>query len=155
VALERRTFARYDECYARMLASPCPIPFSRSSGEGRIKISSRVEHTHVAGHSTCPRAGDAFHASYSFSLLPGRRAGKREGLKKAWKLVERGYFTRVTLDAFARGYSFALGPPENSRRDAGSRVLACRDIPRGIRRRNIRDCSSIATFYNRSRIIFL
>lgn len=54
-------------------------------------------------------------------------------MKKAWKLVERGYFTRVTLDAFARRHSFALAPSENSRRDAGSGVLAYRDIPRGRR----------------------
>lgn len=46
---------------------------------------------------------------FHFSRRAGRQAGRQKRkIEKAWKLVERGYFTRVTLDAFAKHYSFTL-----------------------------------------------
>jgi len=61
-------------------------------------------------HATSHKESNAFYASYPFSLLStGRQAGRQKRkIEKAWKLVERGYFTRVTLDAFAKHYSFTL-----------------------------------------------
>lgn len=69
---------------ARASVTVSDFPFSRSSN-GRIKISSRIECTRVAGIQRAH--GNAFYASYPFSFLSaGRQAGKREGLKKLGNL---------------------------------------------------------------------
>lgn len=79
---------------------------------------------------------------FHFSRQAGRQAGRQKRrIEKAWELVERGYFTRVTLDAFARHYSFTLALLKIQNATTTARR---RNIPRGIRRGDTRVCSSIA-----------